>query len=89
MCATLQSGRSDRVKARLFSFLIQCPQSLPESAGEEIKIKITRNKVFFSRKDDLNIVSPSPIEPELGTAQPQLVSPFLGNLFLAFIRNWE
>ena len=31
-------------KAKLFYFLIQCPQSLPESAGEEIKIKIRKNK---------------------------------------------
>ena len=32
------------VMAQLFYFIIQCPQSLPESAGEEIKIKIRKNK---------------------------------------------
>ena len=31
-------------RAKLFYFIIQCPQSLPESAGKEIKIKIRKNK---------------------------------------------
>ena len=31
-------------KARLFYFCAQCPQQLPELAGEKIKIKMIKNK---------------------------------------------